>query len=93
MSFLKSLVKRKESVDPGTLLLEVRAAMLDVQAYARSHGGEIELLTVTEGGDVHIRFLGTCADCPMSPLTFKMGVEKRLRSLVPGVRKVVQLDA
>lgn len=70
--------------------MQVRDAMIDIQAYARSHGGEIHLLGVSDEGDVTIRMSGTCNGCPMSGLTLKHGIEEQLRALVPGVRKVVQ---
>lgn len=64
--------------------------MREVQAYARSHGGEIDLLGVNEEGDVRIRFRGTCVGCPMSAITLRLGIEERLKALVPGVRKVIR---
>lgn len=95
MSLLTRLLGRKDAIpeDAGPLFGAVRDAMLDVQAYARSHGGDIQLLSVNESGDVRIRFRGACAGCPMSALTLKVGIEDRLRTLVPGVGKVEQIDA
>ncbi|HVT12680.1 MAG TPA: NifU family protein [Fimbriimonadaceae bacterium] len=75
----------------GPLYPQVRAAMLDVQAYARSHGGEIHLVGVSQDGDVSIRLTGACNGCPMSGLTLKHGIEEQLKILVPGVRKVQQV--
>jgi len=74
----------------GPLFGPVRSAMKDVQAYARTHGGAIELLGVTEEGDVTVRMTGACRGCPMSALTLKHGIETQLKELVPGVRKVVE---
>ena len=65
--------------------------MEDVQAYARSHGGNIELVGVSDEGRVTIRLAGTCRGCPLSAITVKSGVEQRLKVLVPGVTDVVQL--
>jgi len=76
--------------EQGPLFAPVKDAMREVQAYARSHGGEIDLLGVNEEGDVRIRFRGTCVGCPMSAITLRLGIEERLKSLVPGVRKVVR---
>lgn len=73
------------------MYLQVRAAIEDVQAYARSHGGQIHLLGVSAEGDVRIKFTGTCRGCPMSAMTLKFGVEEQLRVLVPGVRRVIQV--
>ena len=75
----------------GPFLDSVRDAMRDVQAYARSHGGQIDLVSVDEAGTVKVRFRGACAGCPMSSITLRLGIEERLRSLAPGVRDVVSL--
>lgn len=84
---------RKEVVagEVGPLFPQVRAAMQDVQAYARSHGGEIHLMGVSNEGDVTIKLTGACNGCPMSGLTLKHGIEEQLKILVPGVRRVVQV--
>jgi Fe-S cluster biogenesis protein NfuA len=93
VSILRNLFGRKEEepIEMGPLYGEVRAAITDVQAYARSHGGEIRLLGVSDEGDVKIKLTGTCRGCPMSELTLKHGVEAQLKVLVPGVRKIIQV--
>lgn len=96
MSFLKKLLNRNaepEPVETGPLYPQVKDAMFEVQAYARSHGGNIDLLGVNDDGDVKIRLRGTCDGCPMSSITIKLGIEERLKVLVPGVRKVIQVDS
>jgi Fe-S cluster biogenesis protein NfuA len=80
-----------EPVEEGPLYPQVKNAMVDVQAYARSHGGQIHLLGVSEEGDVKIRLTGACNGCPMSDLTLKRGIEDQLKVVVPGVRRVVQV--
>jgi len=75
----------------GPLYTQVKDAMENVQAYARSHGGEITLVGVTEEGDVKIRFSGACKGCPMSALTLKHGIEMQLKHFVPGVRNILQV--
>ncbi|MCC7230036.1 MAG: NifU family protein [Fimbriimonadaceae bacterium] len=65
--------------------------MVDVQAYARSHGGEIHLVNVTVDGEVQVRLSGACQGCPLSDITLKKGIELNLKRMVPGVQKVVQV--
>lgn len=93
MGLIQILLRRKktEPSEHGPLYGAVREAMIDVQAYARSHGGEIELVDVNAEGDVSIRLKGACHGCPMSSLTLKHGIEEQLRILVPGVRRVVEV--
>ncbi len=76
----------------GPLYPQVKSAIADVQAYARSHGGQIHLVSVSIEGDVSIKMTGTCRGCPMSPLTLKRGVEEQLKTLVPGVRDIIQVS-
>jgi len=93
MSLIRNLFRRAEP-DPagqGPLFTAVRSAMTDVQAYARSHGGEIELVKVDDEGDVTLRLKGACRGCPMSSVTLKHGVETHLKALVPGVRNVTAI--
>lgn len=95
MALIRKLFRRNAAEEPaemGPLYPEVKAAMTEVQAYARSHGGHIDLIGVSDAGEVKIRLRGTCKGCPMSAITIRMGIEERLRILVPGVKKVVQLD-
>jgi Fe-S cluster biogenesis protein NfuA/nitrite reductase/ring-hydroxylating ferredoxin subunit len=66
----------------------VEEALDDVRPYINSHGGEIELLGVSEG-IVNLRMSGSCAGCAASALTLKRGVEEALRTHYPGFREVV----
>ncbi|HQU19148.1 MAG: NifU family protein [Fimbriimonadaceae bacterium] len=95
MTFLSGLFGRRKPtpfLESGPLLDEVRDAMVEVQAYARSHGGRIELIGVDEKGNVSVRFRGTCRGCPLSEITLRNGIEQRLREWVPGVRSVIRRD-
>lgn len=93
MELLRNLFQRSrpEPESQGPLYGPVLSAIEGVQAYARSHGGEIELVGVSQEGDVKIRLRGSCRGCPMSGLTLKHGVEEQLRAVVPGVRQVEQV--
>jgi Fe-S cluster biogenesis protein NfuA len=42
-----------------------------------------------EEGVVHLRLMGACESCPISMLTLKEGIEKRIRSSVPEVMEVM----
>ena len=93
MSLIRNLLSRSrpEPEAQGPLYALVKEAMTSVQAYARSHGGEIELVRVNEQGDVTIRLRGACRGCPMSALTLKHGIEEQLREAVPGVGTIQQV--
>lgn len=56
-----------------------------------SHGGEIRLIDVVDGGIAVLQFGGGCQGCGMADVTLKEGVEKTLIARIPeitGVRDV-----
>ncbi len=52
-------------------------------------GGNIELVHVTEDGEVHVRLQGACAGCPGARMTLQFGVQKILQQEIQEVTKVV----
>ena len=44
-----------------------------------------------EDGVVYVYLQGSCAGCPSSTMTLKMGIENRLKQAVPEVREVVSV--
>ncbi|MCK4994643.1 MAG: NifU family protein, partial [Candidatus Omnitrophica bacterium] len=52
-------------------------------------GGDVELVEVTDAGIVKVRLKGACGSCPMSQMTLKMGIEKRIKEAMPSIKEVV----
>lgn len=59
-----------------------------VRPALQSDGGDIALIDII-GPDVHVRMVGSCADCPSSIATVKMGVERLLMEEFPAMRELV----
>ncbi|MBI4433008.1 MAG: NifU family protein [Candidatus Omnitrophica bacterium] len=53
-------------------------------------GGDITFYGY-DNGVVTLHLQGSCSSCPSSVMTLKMGVENRLKALIPEVREVVQI--
>ncbi len=70
---------------------KVEEALKKVRPALQRDGGDIELVSVDEGGTVKVRLRGACGSCPMSTMTLKMGVEKMLKQEVPTVKEVIQV--
>ncbi|MHC4778943.1 MAG: NifU family protein [Planctomycetota bacterium] len=70
---------------------KVHQALQEVRPALQSDGGDIELVRVAEDGTVFVKMTGACSGCPMSQLTLSEGVERRLKGLVPEVRKVLSV--
>jgi Fe-S cluster biogenesis protein NfuA len=68
---------------PEISAVEVETALNRLRPYARSHGGDIELVAI-DGADVRVRLKGACVGCPSSTVTLKQGVERALREEVAG---------
>ena len=70
----------------------VEEALDEVRPYIHSHGGEVELLGVSDGL-VELRMSGSCAGCAASAMTLKRGIEQALREHYPGFERVVAEEA
>jgi Fe-S cluster biogenesis protein NfuA len=53
-------------------------------------GGDVTLDRF-EDGVAYLHMQGACSGCPSSAMTLKMGIETKLRELVPEVMEVVQI--
>lgn len=71
-------------------ILEKIEDTLDVIRPAlRSDGGDVELVGYDDAdGTVQVRLMGACSACPISTMTMKQGIERRLKEAVPEVREV-----
>jgi len=52
-------------------------------------GGNIELVDVTDDGEVQVRLQGACAGCPGAMMTLQFGVQRLLQEEIQEVTKVV----
>ncbi|MCB9743828.1 MAG: molybdopterin-dependent oxidoreductase [Alphaproteobacteria bacterium] len=78
-----------EALDAGSLRGRVEQVVATIiEPVLRNDGGHLDLLDVDEAeGEVSIRFVGSCANCPYSLLSMEQLVKPTLLA-VPGVRSV-----
>ena len=58
----------------------------------RSDGGDVEFIDYdTDEGIVQLRLVGACGSCPVSMLTLRQGIERRIMMAVPEVRGILAL--
>ncbi|GAB6137805.1 NifU family protein [Halanaerobaculum tunisiense] len=67
---------------------EVKEVLDEVRPSLQADGGDVELVEVTDEGVVKVELQGACAGCPMSQMTLKNGIEKRLKEEVSDVKEV-----
>ena len=71
---------------------KVEKVLNEIRPGLQADGGNVELVDVTEDGIVKVRLTGACAGCPMSTLTLKMAIEKRIKEQIPEVKTVEQVS-
>lgn len=68
---------------------QINQVMEEIRPHLKADGGDAEIVEVTEDGVVKLRLVGACGHCPMSTMTLKMFIEKKLKEKVYGVKEVV----
>lgn len=79
--------------DSGTGDIERRIIEIldnEIRPAVNMDGGDITFHGYADG-IVTLHLQGSCSSCPSAIMTLKMGVENRLKSLIPEVREVVQI--
>jgi len=61
----------------------------EVRPMLGMHGGNVELIEVTDKGVIRVRLTGGCAGCPAAQMTVVGIVEKAIKSKVPEVKRVI----
>lgn len=68
----------------------VEAVLDELRPYLMADGGNVELVEI-EGPVVRLRLQGACGSCPSSTMTLKMGIERKMRDMIPEVAEVEQV--
>ena len=71
---------------------KVEKALEGIRPALQADGGDVELVEVTQEGIVKLRLTGACGSCPMSTYTLKIGIEEKLKEVVPEVKEVEQVQ-
>lgn len=68
---------------------KVQTVLDEIRPMLRRDGGDAQLVEITSDGVVKLKLVGACGSCPMSQMTLKMGIEKRLKERLPEIKDVV----
>src|SRR4051794_23150885 len=74
---------------PEPLEARVRSALDEVRPYLESHGGDVELLEISEDGVVRLALRGSCDGCASSSATMALAIEEAIHRVAPDVAEVV----
>src|SRR6516225_2672667 len=76
---------------PHDVHRRVSDALDRVRPYLGSHGGNVDLLEVTDGPDgavLRLAFKGSCKSCPSSAVTLELAVEDAVRAAAPEITSI-----
>ena len=74
-----------------TLTIDNVETVLDeMRPYLMSDGGNVELVEL-DGPIVKLRLQGACGSCPSSAMTLRMGIERRLKEVIPEIAEIEQV--
>jgi Fe-S cluster biogenesis protein NfuA len=72
---------------PVDIETRVMRALDEVRPYLGSHGGDVELLRISDG-IAHLRLQGTCNGCPSSTATLRHAIEEAIARAAPEVERI-----
>lgn len=68
---------------------KIEAVLTGIRPALHQDGGDVELVDYDEeDGIVRLKLTGACGACPISSVTLKRGIEKRILEAVPEVKAV-----
>ncbi|GMH52625.1 hypothetical protein TrRE_jg13046 [Triparma retinervis] len=67
----------------------VEAVLDEMRPYLISDGGNVKVNEI-DGPIVRLELVGECGTCPSSTQTMKMGLERKLKELIPEISEVIQ---
>lgn len=71
---------------------KVRQALNSIRPYLQIDGGDVELVRVRDDGFVEVKLTGACVSCPMSRMTLRAGIERKLLRDIPEIKRVEQVS-
>ncbi len=72
-----------------TVAERIEHALEAIRPALHIDGGDVEFIDFNDAdGVAHIRLVGACGGCPISNVTVKNGIERRIRAAVPEVTQV-----
>ena len=69
----------------------IEEALNSIRPMLQADGGDVEFIEVTEDNIVKVKLKGACGSCPMSTYTLKLGIEQRLKEVIPEIKEVVSV--
>ena len=76
----------------STVRDRIEEVLENIRPALRTDGGDVEFIDFDEeDGVVKLRLMGACGTCPVSTMTLRQGIERRLMLAVPEVKGILAL--
>ena len=76
----------------ATARTRIEEVLDSIRPALRSDGGDVEFIDYDEeDGVVQLRLVGACGTCPVSSMTLRQGIERRIMLAVPEVKGILAL--
>jgi Fe-S cluster biogenesis protein NfuA len=71
---------------------KVEQVLDTVRPYLQADEGNVELIKINDNGVIELKLLGACADCPLSMMTLRAGIERALMKEIPEIKRVESIN-
>lgn len=79
----------EKTVAAASLRERIESTLDTIRPALQIDGGDVEFVDFQdEQGVLQVRLVGACGSCPISSMTVKHGIERRIRAMVPEVTEV-----
>jgi Fe-S cluster biogenesis protein NfuA len=76
----------------ATARAKIEQVLESIRPALRSDGGDVEFIDFDEeDGVVQLRLMGACGTCPVSTMTLRQGIERRIMLAVPEVKGILAI--
>lgn len=66
----------------------IKDVLSEANKFLEIDNGSVEFVQLEQDGILRVRFLGSCATCPLRPMTLRAGVERAVLLKVKEVKRV-----
>lgn len=66
----------------------INEALSEANRFLAIDGGSVEFVKLEQDGILRVKFMGSCAACPLRPMTLRAGVERAVLLRVAEVKRV-----
>ncbi len=70
------------------IISRINEVLVDANRFLSIDNGSVEFVRLDPDGILRVKFLGSCAVCPLRPMTLRAGVERAVLHRVAEVKRV-----